>query len=176
MVYSPREDSYLLESAVKKLAVGRFLDLGCGSGIQGLAAAEKGCRVTCSDADPEAIEAARKAFAERGLDAEFVVGDLFEGVKGEFDCVAFNPPYLPGEKGHADLDGGERGLKTTKRFLRGLGEHLASGGTVLLVSTSLCGQNEELKKLLLDGGFKVSVEGTQSFFFEKLSVLKAVKK
>jgi release factor glutamine methyltransferase len=176
MVYSPREDSYLLESAVKKVAAGRFLDLGCGSGIQGLAAAEKGCRVTCSDADAEAVEAARKEFAERGLKAEFVVGDLFEGVDGAFDCIAFNPPYLPGDKGHSDLDGGEKGLCTTKRFLKRVNAHLAEGGVVLLVATSLCGQDEELKKLLLDEGFKVSVEGTQSFFFEKLCVLKAVKK
>ncbi len=175
MVYSPREDSFLLEAAVKKFANGRFLDLGCGSGIQGIAAAKKGCRVTCADVDPEAIQAARQAFSERGLQAEFVAGDLFENVEGEFNCIAFNPPYLPGNNGHADLDGGAGGLEVTERFVDGVENHLAKGGIVLLVATSLCGQDAKLKELLANKGFEAGVAGEQGFFFERLSVLKAVK-
>ena len=36
MIYEPREDSILLEKQVSKLALGRVLDLGTGSGIQAL--------------------------------------------------------------------------------------------------------------------------------------------
>jgi len=175
VVYSPREDSLLLEAAVKKFASGRFLDLGCGSGIQGIAAAKKGCSVTCADIDPEAVSEAKKAFSKRKLKADFVVGDLFENVEGAFDCIAFNPPYLPGCKGHVDLDGGVDGLEVTRRFLEDVEKHLIEGGIILLVATSLCGQDAKLKELLAGKGFEASVAGEQRFSFERLSVLKAVK-
>lgn len=174
MVYSPREDSYLLEKAVEKFAKGRFLDMGCGSGIQGVAAAKKSCKVTCADIDTEAINATKKVFAEHKLNAEFIVGNLFENIEGKFDCIAFNPPYLPGDK-FTDLDGGENGLETTKRFLYEVENHLSKKGVILLIATSLCEQDVKLKKLLMDKGFNVRVEGVERFFFERLYVLKATK-
>ena len=40
MVYEPNEDSYLLVEFVKRFAKGKVLDMGTGSGIQAMAAAE----------------------------------------------------------------------------------------------------------------------------------------
>ena len=41
-VYYPREDSFLLAKSVEKMARGDALDLGTGSGIQGITAALDG--------------------------------------------------------------------------------------------------------------------------------------
>lgn len=57
----------LLLPRVKREAV--MIDIGCGSGILGLAAALRGARVYASDSDAIAVDAARANFAANALDA-----------------------------------------------------------------------------------------------------------
>lgn len=54
------------------------LDSGCGSGEHALMLAERGLEVLGVDVAPTAIRHARAKAAERGLDVEFVVGDVLE--------------------------------------------------------------------------------------------------
>ena len=54
------------------------LDSGCGSGEHALMLAERGMEVLGIDVAPTAIMRARAKAAERGLAAEFVVGDVLE--------------------------------------------------------------------------------------------------
>lgn len=56
----------------------RVVDLGCGTGEQALMLAARGHEVLGIDAVPEAIERARRKAEERGIDAQFIAGDLFE--------------------------------------------------------------------------------------------------
>ena len=77
MIYKPREDSFLLQKQVKKFAEGRVLDMGTGSGVQAITAAESAEYVLAVDVNPEAVECARK----KGLNV--IQSDLFESVKGE---------------------------------------------------------------------------------------------
>ena len=91
MIYTPREDSFLLERFVKERVKGRnVLDVGCGSGIQIKAVLKGGAKsVAGIDVDEESL-----AFCvSKGLNV--VKSDLFENVKGRFDLIVFNPPYLP---------------------------------------------------------------------------------
>lgn len=75
-----------------------WLDLGCGTGVVGLALAAKGCRVTCADVDPEALRNTRANAALLGLDVEVVETDLFDGLRGRrFDRLVSNPPFWPGD-------------------------------------------------------------------------------
>jgi SAM-dependent methyltransferase len=53
----------------------RVVDLGCGTGNAALLAAERGAVVTGVDPAKRLVEVARKRAAERGLRAEFLVGD-----------------------------------------------------------------------------------------------------
>ena len=75
-----------------------LLDLGSGTGIGAIAAAEAGAApVVAVDLDPVAIDCARRNVADHRLDDVVHVrqGDLFQPVAGErFEVVAFNPPYL----------------------------------------------------------------------------------
>src|SRR3972149_2539655 len=103
MIYEPAEDSYLLSKFVGKLAFGSVLDIGTGSGIQ----VKKELKVKKSD--------------------------LFSNVKGRFDTIIFNPPYLPLDK-REPLDsrlattGGKHGYETLHRFFNDLNDHLTKNG------------------------------------------------
>lgn len=111
------------------------LDLGTGSGIGAVAAARWAGRVVAVDINPEAIRCARiNALLNRVEDRVDVrLGDLFAPVAGErFDAVLFNPPYYRGTP--RDLqDHAWRSPDVVVRFARGLRDHLAPGGTALVI-------------------------------------------
>lgn len=182
-VYEPREDSFLLESAVSKFAFGSFLDLGTGSGIQAIAAARTPSvtEVIAVDVNPKALAAARENAKSAGVARriKFLKSDLFASLKRmKFDVIAFNPPYLPSSEEYASdiaLESGKTGRDATERFLAEFGKHLKAKGIVLLLQSSASGW-EKTRRILESKGFSVSVEGRQRFFFEELVVLKAVKK
>ncbi|MBR9703265.1 methyltransferase domain-containing protein, partial [Candidatus Woesearchaeota archaeon] len=65
MIYEPEDDSFILESVVKKIVSAEnpkfVLDLGTGSGIQALAASESGAKkVLAVDINPEAVACVNK--------------------------------------------------------------------------------------------------------------------
>jgi release factor glutamine methyltransferase len=144
-VYRPGEDSYLLQGFVGRLTIGRVLDMGTGSGIQAVTAAEKTIvtHVVAVDINPEALKAARRRAAEAGVLTKitFVQSDLFEKVEGSFDWILFNAPYLPSERGLDDPTwaGGDRGAEVIERFLTAAHDHLSLGGSILLVYSSETG-------------------------------------
>jgi release factor glutamine methyltransferase len=164
-IYHPREDSVLLSDMVAAHAKGDVLDIGTGSGIQGITAALKGCRVTFADIDGNAIRAAEENAKLNGVDGVFVVSDLFSKIEGRFDTIIFNPPYLPSTKiEEKALDGGKGGRELIERFLVGYRAHLKPGGIALLLESSFSGYQKEVK----DGA---KVLAKTHYFFEDLVVL-----
>ncbi len=125
MIYEPQEDSFLLRKWVKRLAFGKVLDMGTGSGIQADAAREKGLDVVTVDINPE-------------VKAD-IHSDLFENVSGKFDTIIFNPPYLPEDEYDKDVAnvGGKEGYETILRFLDQAYEHLTDEGIILIVFSTL---------------------------------------
>ncbi len=165
-VYYPREDSYLLASAVQQLAKGEMLDLGTGSGIQGIVAAKSGCKVTFADIDPAAIAVARRNAAANHVTGTFIVSDMFSNIPNLFDVISFNPPYLPSDSiADLALDGGKDGRRFINEFLSGFKAHLKPGGFALLVESSFNQWHKDLSK----GATLVSKE---HYFFEDLVVLR----
>ncbi|GAA0923163.1 methyltransferase domain-containing protein [Kribbella koreensis] len=78
--YEPTGEALLPISEVvvgmsEPLAGKRVVDLGTGTGNAALLAAERGAVVTGVDPAARLVEVARKRAAERGVSAEFVVGD-----------------------------------------------------------------------------------------------------
>jgi 16S rRNA (guanine1207-N2)-methyltransferase len=105
----------------------RVLDLGCGWGLVGVAAA-KICgaeNVWMADVDPLAVETARENAARNGIfGAHYCVSDgLSEIDEAGFDLILSNPPYQSDfsvakgfiEKGFNRLKIGGRMLMVTKR-------------------------------------------------------------
>jgi release factor glutamine methyltransferase len=166
MIYEPQEDSYLLEKHVKKLAKGKVLDMGTGSGILAKAAKGLNLEVLAVDINPEAIAKCQ----EQGLEA--IESDLFSNIKDKFDTIIFNPPYLPDAEGEPEdskliTTGGKYGHELLERFLIESKGHLNENGIILLVFSSHTGNME---KIFDEQKYDFTLLGQESHFFEKLLV------
>ena len=122
-VYFPMEDSMLLAAAVPRISGKKVLEIGCGSGIISMVMA-KSNSVTAADVNPAAAAAAKRNATANGLEINVVVSDLFSGIRGSFDCIIFNPPYLPAEEDDMTYSGGADGREVIKKFAAGCREHL----------------------------------------------------
>ncbi|NUN11817.1 methyltransferase [Candidatus Micrarchaeota archaeon] len=183
-VYEPREDSFLLAEQVEKHARGEVLDLGTGSGLQAILASRSGqvTNVLAVDVNEDALRNAENNLSNaKGVlhPVKFRKTDLFSMIGEKFDCIIFNPPYLPtntdekvsGELNKA-LDGGVDGRTVLRKFLKFFHMHLKKNGCLLLLSSSL-NDNDWVQRELESKGFKVAVLSEQNIFFEKLVVFKA---
>jgi 16S rRNA (guanine1207-N2)-methyltransferase len=107
----------------------RVLDLGCGTGLAGLAAARRAFQgqVMLVDADVRAIESARRTLRANGIsNAEAVLSDCGAAVsEGQYDCVITNPPFHQG----IGVD-----YEVACQFVRDAARVLQSGGRFFLVA------------------------------------------
>lgn len=115
---------------------GRILDIGCGAGPGGIAAAlaSLDSELFLADINPQALAFARANAQLAGLpDARFVQSDLFASLEGRFDLIAANPPYLvdAGERAYRH-GGGALGSSLSVRIVAESLEHLAHGGRLVL--------------------------------------------
>lgn len=180
-VYEPSDDSFMLADAVNGIQ-GRVLEIGCGSGFVSLVCSRSAKSVLGVDINPEAVTCSQQnALRNNITNVKFIRSNLFSKVKGKFDFILFNPPYLPtskqeklgGEINHA-YDGGISGRKVVDKFLKEFDVFLKSGGSVFLIQSSLNNEKKtlsELNKL----NYGIEIIKTENFFFEKLYLIKATK-
>jgi release factor glutamine methyltransferase len=173
-VYMPEQDTYLLLKAAQAeiRPSDLVLEIGCGSGFVSRELADNALSILATDINPHAVRAAKA----RGVDV--VRTDLFCGIKGRFDLILFNPPYLPTSQDEQTgkwidyaLDGGEDGRETIARFLKDLTAHLRPTGRALLLISSLTGL-EEVQSMVHGIGFCSRTVATERCFFEQLHVLR----
>ncbi len=178
MIYEPREDSHLLSEFVKKSAFGKVLDLGTGSGIQAIEAAKlkQVKSVLAADISNEIIAALkRKPRQNLGINTnklKIVKSDLFSDIKGRFDTIIFNPPYLPLDKREpADSQlattGGKHGYETLHRFFNELNDHLTKKGIALIVFSSLTNK-AKVDEFIITSGFTFELLKEEKISFETL--------
>lgn len=136
-----------------------MLEVGCGAGHIGLAAAVlSGCRVVQVDRDPAACRWAAINAAANGCGelAEQRCGHA-EDVLSEserFGVVIADPPYVPSADVHlypddpvGAIDGGPDGLDSVRSFLSGIAGHVEPGGSVVLQVRG-AGQVDQLEEWL----------------------------
>lgn len=133
---------------------GRLLDLGCGWGYLLLASADLdfSSRVA-TDNNVTALLAARRNFAEAGLEVRTQADDCGGQVTERFDLILCNPPFHRGFSVSDEL---------SRKFLRQAARLLARGGTALLVVNQFIPLEKlarehfsEISLLARDPGFKV---------------------
>ncbi len=193
MVYEPQEDSYLLLAHIKKLARGKVLDMGAGSGIlaQGAATNPAVEQVYAVDIDEQAVseliqsqnkpdkpsKPGEPIRSDRTGNIKVSCSDLFANVSEKFDTIIFNPPYLPSEEKDKNpaLDGGAKGYELIKRFLEQAKKYLTPAGFILMVFSNRTGK-KEVDKAITKQGFEFELlEKKQIAFFEELYVYKIKK-
>lgn len=175
MIYSPREDSFLLAEQVRKYCKNKsVLDMGAGSGIQALTALKNGASsVLAADINPEC----ESILKEKQI--PFIQSDLFSSVRGKFDLIVFNPPYLPKDEKEDQesalaLAGGKKGDETILRFLKDAPPFLNENSIILLVISSITPLNR-IKNLLKKNKMNFKVLSSQGLFMEKIEVWKIFK-
>lgn len=122
-----------------------ILDIGTGSGALALAlkAALPDAQVWATDISAEALALARENAELNGLEVHFELGSLFADLRGPFDLIVSNPPYLPAaDKLTADpevrhdpevaLYSGSDGLDLARALVAQAAAFLAPTGTLLL--------------------------------------------
>ena len=173
VIYQPEADSYLLQKVLKKQLPKflkknpelQFLEIGAGSGIQLQTALEAGVKkknIFSCDLNPKVIQHCKK------LGFNCVKSNLLKNIKGKFDVIVFNPPYLPYDKkeprtSRMSTTGGETGSETINEFLKQVRKHLKANGIIFLLSSSL-------SKKIDFSDYKKKRVAKEKFFFEELYV------
>lgn len=128
----------------------RILDLCTGSGAIAIAVKKetekqgKNVTVTAVDISEDALEVAKENARINEATISFVKSDLFEKVRGRYNIIVSNPPYIPSAeietldrevKDHEPrlaLDGGKDGLDYYRKIADSASKYIAKGGMVLL--------------------------------------------
>ena len=122
----------------------KVLDLCTGSGAIGITVKLKSnAKVTVSDISDKAIDVCSKNAKDLGAEINVIKSDLFKEIKGEFDVVISNPPYIKSSdiKGLdldvlkepiLALDGGLDGLDFYRKIADNCYDYLVSGGYLFL--------------------------------------------
>jgi len=171
----PRPDTEsVVETALRLLPERplRLIDLGTGSGciLVALLHERPGALGTGLDRSAAALAVARRNAAANGVAdrAAFLCGSWLDALKGPFDLIVSNPPYIaapvietlePEVRGHdprAALDGGADGLDAYRAILadvaRRPGLLSAHGALVLEIGYD---QGNALTRLAQEAGFEV---------------------
>ncbi|MDE6868759.1 MAG: peptide chain release factor N(5)-glutamine methyltransferase [Clostridia bacterium] len=159
----PRPETELLaEAVVKTVEDGdKVLDMCTGSGCIAVAVAKhcasRGVSVTAADLSDAAIMLAKENARANGVEVNFVQSDLFASVRGRFNIIVCNPPYIKSGdiaflqkevreyEPRIALDGGTDGLDFYRRLARVVRSYLAKDGMLILECGE--GQAEEILKL-----------------------------
>lgn len=172
-LYLSREDSFFLQGFVKKHSFGDVLDVGTGTGIQAETASQlKNVRkVLAVDINNKAIQYCKKRCKTKKI--KFAVSDLFKEVKGKFDTIIFNPPYLSqeGRKRDVKTEGGRKGYETAVKFLNKAKKHLKKSGIILLLFSSFTNK-QKIDEVIEKNLFVCEELGRMNLFFETLYVYK----
>jgi release factor glutamine methyltransferase len=97
-VLVPRpETEILVEKILQRHSSAKsFLDIGTGSGAIAIALAKAlpNASVSASDISSEALDLARENAHANGVEVEFIHSDLLQSIRGTFDVIVSNPPYV----------------------------------------------------------------------------------
>ena len=156
-VLIPRPETELLvRQALAALKDGdSMLDLCTGSGAIAVAVAveaakKKSVTIVGADISEEALEVARENARINQASVTFVKADLFDGIRGKFDLITANPPYIKSSEiasldqevrdfePRIALDGGEDGLDFYRRIAERIRRYIVRGGMCIME----CGEGQ----------------------------------
>jgi release factor glutamine methyltransferase len=174
-IYQPAEDSFLMSRILKEQIPKmieenpnlKFLEIGAGSGIHLQTALSLGVKkenIFSSDIDKKSVSHCSL------LGFNCIHSDLFEDIKGKYDIIIFNPPYLPADakepkSSRLATTGGKTGNEIIFRFLKNAREFLNLNGKIFLITSSLS-KMVDFSSL----GYNAREIGCENLFFERLCI------
>lgn len=159
----PRPETELLADCVVKSAEegDRILDMCTGSGCVAVSVAKalkgKNVIVSAADVSDAAIMLAEENAKLNDVTVHFTVSDLFKNVRGRFNIIVCNPPYIKSSEiptlqkevreyePKVALDGGEDGLEFYRRLAVDIRQYLVKGGMLIVECGE--GQTNEILKI-----------------------------
>ncbi len=146
-VLDPRPETETLVATALEGAFRTVLDLGTGSGciLLSLLSERHAASGIGSDLSESALEVARRNAERLGIGrAEFIQSDWFSNIKGRFDLIVSNPPYIAQAEmpalakdvfewePHMALTPGPDGLKAYREIVAKAVSFLHRGGRLLV--------------------------------------------
>lgn len=140
-----------------------ILDLCTGSGAIAVAVykelekSNRKAKVTAVDISADALELAKENAEANEAEILFIQSDLFSRIRGRFDIIVSNPPYIPSAEiqtlqrevkdyePRLALDGGADGLDMYRRIAKDASKYLNRGGVLIMEVGA--GQAQEVVKL-----------------------------
>ncbi|MEM6708951.1 MAG: peptide chain release factor N(5)-glutamine methyltransferase [Pseudomonadota bacterium] len=122
----------------------RIADLGTGSGAIAIALASEypqPAEIWATDQSPAALAVAEANAARHGVALRFSEGDWFDALRGRFDLLLSNPPYLAADDAHLPtlaaepvdaLVSGATGLEDLEALIAVARDHLLPRGALIL--------------------------------------------
>ncbi|MGM0469104.1 MAG: HemK2/MTQ2 family protein methyltransferase [Promethearchaeati archaeon] len=202
-VYTPSDDTYLLLDHLKQNItpiefdgikiqhVRNILDMGTGTGILAILLQivktvnlNFNANIFASDINQNALISAKRNEKLNGLSEEitFIKSNLFgsfpESLKGRFDIIIFNPPYLPSiekedifksEENDRSWEGGIKGFEIFLKFLVQVKKFMnfEYKSFIYYISSSKT-DLKELDRKILEQGFKNEEMDKKHVFFEDI--------
>ncbi len=168
----PRPDTEILVECGLKAKPTSVLEIGTGSGAIAVSLASElpDVKITATDISKDAVKTAQKNAVKHNVDKKikFVETDLFKGLKGKFDLVISNPPYIRKsdisdlqkevqfhDPMHA-LDGGKDGLDFYRLIFKQVAGFLNPNGSVL-VEIGIGQENDVIAIAKAEGFSKLEV-------------------
>lgn len=145
---------------IKKLEGKNFLELGCGTGLISVLAAQKGAVVTSSDINPQAIENVRLNALNNDVEVSAIESDLFQNLKDKnFDFIVINPPYYPKEAKSRAEEAWYCGynFEYFQKMFSSLGNHINENAKVYMILSVDC-ELDRIKQIALENKFKFNLE------------------
>ncbi|WP_455554910.1 peptide chain release factor N(5)-glutamine methyltransferase [Comamonas sp.] len=165
-VLDPRPDTETLVEWALDVVENRvspaIIDLGTGSGAIALAVQSQrpDAAVTAVDFSHDALDVAQANAQRLALPVRFVQSSWLEQVKGQFDVIVSNPPYIREDDAHMPalrheprhaLTSGAEGLDDIRAIITQAPAHLKVGGWLLLEHG--WDQAKAVQQLLREAGF-----------------------
>jgi len=154
-----------------------FLELGAGSGMLSIYAAQRAARVTATDINPIAIECINANAERNSVELKTICSDVFDSIPTqEFDFILINPPYY--KKNPLSFSDyawycGENGEYFQKLF-SGLKNYIQHYSKILMVLCDGC-DLEMIMKIAKENSFDMLCVRTEKTMIERNYIFKIQK-
>jgi release factor glutamine methyltransferase len=156
------ETEYWAKKEISRIDSGsKILDMFAGSGCIGIGVLKNVKKSLCdfADKDAEAVKQIKINLKLNKIKGKVFESDIFNNVKGKYDYIFANPPYIPTTRESRiqesvlkfepkiALFGGTDGLFYITRFLKDAQDYLSENGKIFMEFDSP--QKKEIEKLII---------------------------